>query len=166
MPKGYFVRWNEHNPFVVSRMGVGKTLKDVFEAIKEKYTWLSPGEAIKAMTNGAVNVVLIPGPPSDEGEKRVWAWFALLMADDAMSWMCLGPFTGKEVMELANTWSGNGSVQYPVKIKVGDNPERVFGPGDNQYEMVKGSLKGVGNDLLATALEYFSRIEGEKGMRR
>jgi len=162
MPKGYFVRWNEHNPFVVSRMGVGRTLKDVFEAIKEKYAWLSPGETIKAMTNGAVNVVIIPAPPSDEGEKRVWVWFGLLMADDVMTWECAGPFTGKEVMEVMGVWSENGSGQYPVKVKVGDGPEHVLAPGDNLYDMAKGSLKSAFDDLIATALEYFSRIEGEK----
>ena len=159
----YFVRWNNHNPLLVSRMGVGKTLKDVFDAIKDQYTWLSPGEAIKAMTDGAVNVVIIPAPPNDEGEKRVYFWFGLLMADDVMTWETAGPFTGKEIMnEIAGVLSENGTTQYPVKIKVGDAPEHVLAPGDNLYEMAKGSLKTAFDDLIATALEYFVRIEGKK----
>jgi len=163
MPKElYFVRWNDHNPFLVSRMGVGKTLKDVYDALKEKYTWLSPREAIKAMTNGAVNVVIIPAPPSDGGEKRVYFWFGLLMADDVMTWESAGPFTGKEIMEMMGGLSENGAAQFPVKVKLGDGPEHVLGPGDNLYEMAKGSLKSAFDDLLATALEYFSRTEGKK----
>jgi len=85
-----------------------------------------------------------------------------LMADDAMSWMCVGPYTGKGIMELTNAWSENRNGQYPVKIKVGDAPEQVFGPGDNQYDLARESLKHVGDDLLATALEYFSRIDEDE----
>jgi len=158
----YFVRWNEHDPRAIAAIGVGRTPKEVLGIIDKKYAWLSPSRAVKAMTCGAVNVVLIPAPPNDEGEKRVWAWFSLLMAGDAMTWMCLGPYTGKEVMELTNAWAENRTGQYPVKIKIGDAPEQVLGPGDNQYDLATGMLKHAWDDLIVTALEYFSRIEGEK----
>jgi len=158
----YFVRWNEHNPRAIAAIGVGRTPKEVSGIIDKKYAWLSPSRAVKAMTCGAVNVVLIPAPSTDEGEERVWAWFSLLMAGDAMSWVCLGPYTGKEIMELTNTWAENRAGQYPVKIKVGDAPEQVLGPGNNQYDLAMGMAKSAWDDLFATALEYFSRIEGEK----
>jgi hypothetical protein len=161
----YFVRWNEGDPFAAAALGVGRTPKEVFDVVDKKYAWLSPSKAVKAMTNGAVNVVIIPAPPSDEGEKRVWAWFNLLMTSDAASWMSLGPYTGKEIMELTNTWAESRAGQYPVKIKVGDGPEQVLGPGNNQYDLATGMAKRAWDDLVATALEYFSRIdriEGEK----
>jgi len=158
------VRWNDHNPFFVSRM-MGSTLKELLEATspRKQFTWLSPGETIKAMTNGTVNVVIIPAPPNDMGDKRVYFWLGLLMADDVMTWGSAGPFTWKEIMEVTDVLSENDTAQFPVKIKLEDGQEHVLSPGDSLYDMAKRGLYTAFDDLLVTALEYFARIGEASG---
>jgi len=158
----YFVRWNDHNPYLFSWL-MGSTTKEFFEAIspRKQFTWLSPGETMKAMANGTVNVVIIPAPPSDTGVKRVWTWFGLWMADDVMMWVSAGPFTMLDAIDIDNVVdmvSDNDTIKFPVKIKLGDGPEHVLGPGDSLYEIAKRGLYTAFDDVRVTALEYFTRI--------